>query len=104
MKIDVTLPDRTETFSVETDLVGLRLQVGSSQYKISIIDLNDSLEELLEDSDFSCTYSVREFQISEDVHLTLYCYSTPLFRDMARFPGMVFAEVHTDFARVVITV
>ena len=104
MKIDVTLPDRTETFSVEADLVGLQLQVGSSHYKISILDLDDFLEELLTESDISCTCSIREFRITDDVHLTLCCYSSPLFRDIARFPGMVFAEVHTDFAGVVITV
>ena len=101
MKIDIALPDITETFFIDTDLAGLRLQVGEN-HTITIID--DSLAEVFEDTDFPFTGSSRKIQLADDVQLTLYGYSSPLFRDFAQFPGLVLAEVHTDFVDAVITV
>lgn len=100
MKVDIILPDRTETFFIDADLAGLRLQSGDNK----VICIIDSLAELFEDTDFPFAESIREIQLAENVHLILHGYSSPLFRDFAQFSGMVFAEVHNDCAGAIITV
>ena len=104
MKIDVTLPNQTETFSVDdADLVGVRLRIENNGSNYTINTIN-SLEDLFKDTDFPFAYSIREIPLSENIHMTLYCYTSPLFRDLTRFPGMVFSDVQTNFARVVVTI
>ena len=99
MKLEIRLPNRTETFSSDADFLGCRLIIGRNNYCII-----DSLEDVANKIDIPFSAAVREIRLADTIHLTLHEYRCPVFTDLTLYPGLRIAELITEEVSMILTV